>query len=101
LYDFKIIKCSIIVFKVPKIIYANGCLDKFEDLIGSNVAAVGGVGCGIAFLQVRMGDQFAIAHCSGDKFENISLRFAPLSLSMSKLPSGSLPCPVTKRMKKF
>ena len=33
-------------------IYTNGCLDKFEKLIGNNVAAVGGVGVGIALIQV-------------------------------------------------
>ena len=37
--------------QVPKIIYTTGCLDTFEELIGNNVAAVGGVGCGVAFLQ--------------------------------------------------
>jgi CD63 antigen len=37
--------------QVPKIIYPGGCLDKFEEVIGGNVAAVGGVGVGIAFLQ--------------------------------------------------
>ena len=26
-------------------------MDTFEELIGNNVAAVGGVGCGVAFLQ--------------------------------------------------
>lgn len=39
---------------VPKIIYTGGCLDKFEELIVANVAVVGGVGIGIAFVQVRI-----------------------------------------------
>lgn len=37
--------------QVPKIIHTTGCLDTFEELIGNNVALVGGVGCGVAFLQ--------------------------------------------------
>lgn len=36
---------------VPKIIYTKGCLDTFQELITSNVAAIGGVGVGIAFIQ--------------------------------------------------
>lgn len=44
--------CFVLSFvQVPKIIYVGGCLDTFEELIGNNVAAVGGVGCGVAFLQ--------------------------------------------------
>ena len=42
---------SYVCSQVPKIIYTTGCLDTFEELIGNNVAAVGGVGCGVAFLQ--------------------------------------------------
>lgn len=38
-------------FEVSKVIYTTGCLDKFEALITSNVAAIGGVGISIAFIQ--------------------------------------------------
>ena len=40
------------IFQVPKIIYTNGCLDKFEMLIGQNIAIVGAVGIVIALIQV-------------------------------------------------
>ena len=41
-----------ISFQVFKIIYEKGCLDVLEEKIVSNVATVGGVGIGIAFIQV-------------------------------------------------
>lgn len=37
--------------QVPKIIYTNGCLDKLKEVIEGNVAALGGIGVGIAFIQ--------------------------------------------------
>ena len=37
--------------QVPKIIYTNGCLAKLSEVIEGNVAALGGVGVGIAFIQ--------------------------------------------------
>jgi len=37
--------------QVPKIIYTSGCLSKFKGVIESNVAALGGVGVGIAVIQ--------------------------------------------------
>ena len=40
-------------FQVPKIIYVNGCLDKLKEVIEGNVAALGGIGVGIAFIQVK------------------------------------------------
>ena len=38
---------------MPKIIYTNGCLDKLKEVIEGNVAALGGIGVGIAVIQVR------------------------------------------------
>lgn len=37
--------------QVPKIIYTNGCLDKLKEVIEGNVAALGGIGVGIAVIQ--------------------------------------------------
>jgi CD63 antigen len=33
-------------------IYTDGCLDKLKTWVMSNIAIVGGVGCGVAFIQV-------------------------------------------------
>ena len=41
---------------MPKIIYTNGCLAKLSQVIEGNVAALGGVGVGIAFIQVNYRD---------------------------------------------
>ncbi len=37
---------------MDKLIYTTGCVDKLKDVIVDNVAAIGGVGIGIAFIQV-------------------------------------------------
>jgi hypothetical protein len=39
-------------FQAQKIINTGGCLAEFEALIIKNIAAVGGVGVGIALIQV-------------------------------------------------
>lgn len=39
------------VEEASKIIYTTGCLEKFQTLIAKNIAGVGGVGVGIAFIQ--------------------------------------------------
>lgn len=39
--------------KAAKIIYMGGCLVGFETLIVKNIVAVGGVGVGIALMQVE------------------------------------------------
>ena len=38
--------------QVPKIIHPNGCLSELKEVIEGNVAALGGVGVGIAVIQV-------------------------------------------------
>ena len=43
-------------FQVPKIINVNGCLDKLQEIIEGNVAALGGVGVAIALIQVIWND---------------------------------------------
>lgn len=37
--------------QAPMIIYPNGCLEKLQDIIVTNIATIGGVGIGIAMLQ--------------------------------------------------
>ena len=40
--------------QVPKIIHPNGCLSELKEVIEGNVAALGGIGVGIAIIQVSI-----------------------------------------------
>ena len=43
--------------QVPKIIHPNGCLSELKEVIEGNVAALGGVGVGIAVIQVSFNNK--------------------------------------------
>ena len=43
--------------QVPKIIHPNGCLSELKEVIEGNVAALGGVGVGIAVIQVSFNNE--------------------------------------------
>lgn len=45
-------RCCCCFFQVDRVIYTRGCVKKFEELIQGNLTTLGGVGVGIALLQV-------------------------------------------------
>ena len=59
--------------QVPKIIHPNGCLSELKEVIEGNVAALGGVGVGIAVIQV-----IKFLHYTLSDFTQNMAVFAPL-----------------------
>ena len=81
--------------QVPKIIHPNGCLSELKEVIEGNVAALGGVGVGIAVIQVSVG--FYPKNCHfcptfRDKIDESFLRFFSLTLVLLDIfsPARSL-----------
>ena len=62
--------------QVPKIIHPNGCLSELKEVIEGNVAALGGIGVGIAVIQVS-------SHISNGSKKTLMDHRAPLALNFS------------------
>ena len=62
--------------QVPKIIHPNGCLSELKEVIEGNVAALGGIGVGIAVIQVSSHISNGSKNPNGSSSPSLALNFS-------------------------